>query len=71
MHYLSKHKENLEQPEVFWREQAKEIDWFTFPPSILSKDEEGLHRWYAGGKMNTSYLALDYHVNNGRADQLA
>lgn len=65
------YKENLQQSADFWKEQAQEIDWFTFPPTILSKDEEGLYRWYKGGKMNISYLALDYQVANGRGDQLA
>ena len=30
-----------------------------------------MYRWYKNGKLNTSYLALDYHVKNGRADQVA
>ncbi|MEM8583706.1 MAG: acetate--CoA ligase [Bacteroidota bacterium] len=71
MNYRSVYKENLQQSADFWKEQAQEIDWFTFPPTILSKDEDGLYRWYKGGKMNISYLALDYQVANGRGDQLA
>jgi len=71
MDYASGHNESLQNPESFWKRQAKELDWFTFPPSILSKDENDLFRWYKGGKMNTSYLALDYHVKNGRGDQAA
>jgi len=58
-------------PVAYWKEQAKAIDWFKFPENILSKDEEELYRWYKGGQLNTCYLALDYHVNNGRAAQTA
>jgi acyl-coenzyme A synthetase/AMP-(fatty) acid ligase len=37
----------------------------------LSTDEDGLYRWYEGGKLNTCYLALDYHVEQGRGEQVA
>lgn len=71
MSYLTRYRESIKNPEDFWKEQAKKTDWFTFPEQILSKDENDLFRWYKGGKLNTSYLALDYHVNNGRAEQIA
>jgi len=71
MDYTYNYNKSLQHPELFWRQQAEELDWFTFPPTILSKDDENLFHWYKGGKMNTSYLALDYHVNNGRGNQLA
>ncbi|MEM6723594.1 MAG: AMP-binding protein [Bacteroidota bacterium] len=64
-------RHSLEHPEAFWKQQAEQLDWFTFPPNILSKDENDLYRWYKGGKLNTCYLALDYHVQNGRAEQVA
>lgn len=71
MTYQDLYQSSLENPEAFWKQQAQAIQWYEFPESILSQDEDGLHRWYAGGKMNTSYLALDYHVENGRAEQIA
>ncbi|ABM03641.1 propionyl-CoA synthetase [Psychromonas ingrahamii 37] len=58
-------------PLTFWQEQAKAIEWFKFPEKILSKDENGIDSWFADGQMNTAYLALDYHVLNGRGDQTA
>lgn len=71
MTYREYYKKSLETPERFWEEQAKSINWFQFPDTILSKDENGLARWYKGGKLNTCYLALDHHVKNGRANQTA
>ncbi|MEO1449945.1 MAG: acetate--CoA ligase [Bacteroidota bacterium] len=71
MDYASTYAESLQHPEAFWAQQASTIDWFTFPQSILSKDKDDLFRWYKGGKLNTSYLALDYQVENGRGEQLA
>lgn len=71
MDYETIYHNSIAQPEQFWEEQAKAISWFEFPKEILSKDENGFFRWFKGGKMNTSYLALDYHVENGRGDQTA
>ena len=41
------------------------------PTQGLTKDEKGFFRWFKGAKLNTSYLALDYHVKNGRGEQAA
>jgi len=71
MRYLSLYQESIQNPEAFWTHEAKKLDWFTFPSSIISKDKEGLERWYEGGQLNTSYLALDRHVQNGRGQQVA
>ena len=71
MTYQNFYNKSLENPTAFWEEQARAITWFEFPKEILSQDDEDLYLWYKGGKMNTSYLALDYHVENGRANQTA
>lgn len=69
--YASDYKKSIAEPESFWSEQAEKIAWFDKPQQVLTKDENGFYRWFAGGKLNTAYLALDYHVENGRADQVA
>jgi acyl-coenzyme A synthetase/AMP-(fatty) acid ligase len=71
MTYESTYQDSISNPEKFWAERAREIDWFEQPQQILSTDAHGLYRWYAGGKLNTCYLALDRHVANGRGDQTA
>ena len=71
MSYEEIYQKSIADPISFWTKQAEAIDWFTFPETILSKDEDGLARWYRGGQLNTCYLALDYHVKNGRGDQIA
>lgn len=71
MDYFSQYKASLEDPESFWMEKAKAIDWFVTPPQGITTDEHGFHRWFKGGKLNNSYLALDYHVKNGRGSQIA
>ena len=71
MSYQQQYHASIHQPEAFWKEQAKQIRWFKFPKTILSKDHNGIDNWFADGQLNTVYLALDYHVLNGRGDQVA
>lgn len=71
MSYQTEYLKSLEDPEGFWAQQAKRIDWYRPADEILSTDENGLYRWYKGAMTNTAYLALDYHVENGRGDQVA
>lgn len=58
-------------PQEFWKKQAEAIEWYKFPKTILHKDQNGIDRWYADGLLNTCFLALDYHVLNGRGEQTA
>ncbi|MEO0468861.1 MAG: propionyl-CoA synthetase [Bacteroidota bacterium] len=69
--YFSEYKASLEDPAAFWRRQADEIEWFVKPEEEISTDENAFHRWFKGGKLNNSYLALDVHVKNGRGAQPA
>ena len=71
MNFHDEYQQSIEQPEVFWRKQAEQIKWYKFRETLLSQDEHGFYRWFAGGKLNTAYLALDVHIEEGRGDQLA
>ena len=71
MGYRDVYTESIQNPEAFWRKQAEKLDWFQPPSEILSKDERGFYRWFRGGQLNVAHLALDVHVDGGRADQTA
>lgn len=71
MNYEKLFDRSLAETEGYWREQAQAVHWFKFPKNILSKDSDGLYRWYKGGKLNTCYLAVDNHIENGRGEQTA
>ncbi|MDR6264552.1 propionyl-CoA synthetase [Roseobacter sp. N2S] len=58
-------------PEAFWMEAAKSIDWIVAPTKALSDENAPLYEWFADGVVNTCYNAVDRHVENGRADQVA
>ncbi|ABD09013.1 AMP-dependent synthetase and ligase [Rhodopseudomonas palustris HaA2] len=69
--YREVHARSLADPEGFWAEAAREIDWIV-PATKVFDPSQGLYgRWFAGAKVNTCYNALDRHVANGRADQVA
>ena len=69
--YQKQYQQFLENPEQFWQEQANRIAWYKKPTNILSMDENEYFRWYTDGELNTSYLCLDYHVEQGRGEQAA
>src|ERR1043166_917338 len=57
-------------PEGFWGEAAKEIDWIEPPKTIFDKSQGLYGRWFSGGVVNTCYNALDRHIAT-RNDQAA
>ncbi len=71
MAYKQEYQASIDDPTSFWGEKARALDWYRAPQTVLSTDENGIYRWFADGELNTCYLALDYHVANGRGDQLA
>ncbi len=71
MSYQSEYQASIDNPESFWAEKAKLIDWYKPAEQVLGVDEHGVYRWFADGELNTCHLAVDYHVANGRADQVA
>src|SRR5712691_3327361 len=69
--YHAVHARSLADPEGFWGEAAREIDWIE-PANKIFDPALGLYgRWFAGAVVNTCYNALDRQVAAGRADQLA
>ena len=71
MSYLEAYKSAQANPSEYWQQQSERIHWFKKPNTILSQDENDFYHWYDDGELNTSYLALDYHVEQGRGDTIA
>jgi propionyl-CoA synthetase len=65
------YRRSLEQPEAFWGEAAGAIDWVEPWERVLDDSRAPFYRWFAGGRLNTCFNALDRHVEGGRADQPA
>src|SRR5437660_4344145 len=69
--YHEVHARSLRDPEGFWGDAAREIDWIEPAKKIFDPSMGIYGRWFAGAKVNTCYNALDRHVAGGRADQVA
>ncbi len=70
--YDEMYKQSIEQPDVFWAEQAEKfIDWYQPWDSVSKVDFKNSEvSWFAGGKLNVSYNCIDRHLAT-KADQTA
>jgi len=55
-------RRSLEDPEGFWGEVGKDIDWIERWDRVLDDSNPPFYRWFTGGVLNTCYNALDRHV---------
>jgi propionyl-CoA synthetase len=62
---------SIKDPEKFWAEAAKDIDWVKKWDKVLDDSNPPFYLWFVGGELNTCYNAIDRHVERGRADQVA
>jgi propionyl-CoA synthetase len=69
--YETMHRQSLSEPESFWAEAARTLEWSKEWDSVLSTGPDGRWQWFAGGEANTCWNALDRHVRDGRGEQLA
>ncbi|MDF3833869.1 propionate--CoA ligase [Cupriavidus basilensis] len=64
------HARSLSDPEGFWAEQARRIDWETPFETVLDDSRAPFTRWFVGGRTNLCHNAVDRHLA-ARADQPA
>ena len=56
-------------PESFWAQAAREIDWIT-PPTRIFDEKAGVYgHWFPDAECNTCWNAVDRHVAGGRGAQ--
>ncbi|HET8881424.1 MAG TPA: AMP-binding protein, partial [Solimonas sp.] len=73
--YAETYRRSMSEPEAFWAEQAAALRWSKQWDRVL--DDNGaahpqkLHRWFAGGELNTCDNALDRWIDEGRGEQTA
>ncbi|KTR82028.1 acetyl-CoA synthetase [Novosphingobium barchaimii] len=71
--YREMHRRSLDDPEGFWAEQAKRIDWITpftrVKETSFDEADFGI-RWFGDGALNLSANCLDRHLE-ARGDQVA
>ena len=71
--YKAMYQQSVVNPDGFWREQAKRLDWikpFTTVKQTSFDDHHVDIKWFADGTLNVSYNCLDRHLAE-RGDQAA
>src|SRR6478672_7663421 len=68
--YKEFHRRSIEQPEAFWGEQAKLIDWHKPFGQVLDYSRPPFARWFVGGETNLCHNAVDRHLAS-RSEQKA
>ncbi|WP_340316351.1 acetate--CoA ligase [Rhizorhabdus argentea] len=71
--YRSLYARSIDEPEAFWLEQAKRLDWITAPTraneSSFHEGDFGV-KWFADGELNVAANCLDRHLAT-RGDDVA
>jgi acetyl-CoA synthetase len=67
---------SVNNPDSFWLEQARTLEWSTFPTKTLeytwdTKARKIEHKWFADGELNVSVNCLDRHLGTPTAQKRA
>ncbi len=71
--YQAMYKQSIDDPESFWGEQGKSLDWMKPYTKVkdVSFNEKDLHiKWFEDGTLNVSVNCIDRHLKD-RGDQVA
>ena len=71
MTYQHSYARSISDPVAFWAEQADQLAWYHKPRQTLINNTDGSHCWFADGRLNSCYLALDHQIEQGRGEQIA
>ncbi|RUO41523.1 propionyl-CoA synthetase [Pseudidiomarina aestuarii] len=71
MSYPREYESSLQKAAAFWLKQARDLHWFREPQVGYELKTNGTAAWYPDGQLNLAFMALDYHVDNGRGEQAA
>ncbi|WP_327438916.1 acetate--CoA ligase [Pseudomonas donghuensis] len=69
--YQRLYRQSIDDPDAFWTEQAKALDWIKPWSQIQQSDMiTGQAAWFKGAQLNVSYNCIDRHLAT-RGDQPA
>ena len=69
--YEESYRRSLDDPHGFWLEAAEAITWTRPPTRAIDAAHAPIFRWFPDGELNTSYNALDRHVEAGDGQRTA
>ncbi|MGA0609209.1 propionate--CoA ligase [Caldimonas sp. KR1-144] len=62
MRYEDFYRRSVDEPEAFWAEQAKAIDWQRPFDRVLDASRTPFAHWFVGGTTNLCHNAVDRHL---------
>jgi acetyl-CoA synthetase len=69
--YQRLYRQSVDEPDTFWAEQARRLDWISPWSAVQQSDlRTGQATWFKDAKLNVSYNCLDRHLAQ-RGDQPA
>ncbi len=71
--YNTLYKQSIDDPESFWSEHGKRLDWSTPYTKVKNTSFDKGHiniKWYEDGELNASYNCIDRHLAT-KADKIA
>jgi acetyl-CoA synthetase len=68
--YMDMYQRSIQDPERFWAEEARKLDWFKTWDKVLDW-QPPFARWFEGGKLNACYQCVDRHVKTWRRSKVA
>ncbi|KAK9890129.1 hypothetical protein WA026_008938 [Henosepilachna vigintioctopunctata] len=70
-HYHKIYKKSLSNPEEFWGEIAKCVEWSKPWDRVLDNRTQPFTKWFVGGEINACHNAVDRHVKAGKGSKVA
>ncbi len=68
--FLDVYQKSMDEPEEFWAEQARRLDWYRTWDKVLEW-KPPFARWFVGGRLNASHICVDRHVKTWRRSKVA
>lgn len=68
--FFNVYQRSMDEPEEFWEEQARELDWFKTWDKVLEW-KPPFARWFVDGELNASYICVDRHIKTWRRSKVA
>jgi len=69
--YEKMYRESIDDPESFFGREAQNLPWIQPFDTVLDWSEAPVAKWFGGGKINASAVALDQHLTTEVADKVA
>ena len=69
--YRDFHRRSIENPEAFWRDEARRIHWETPFDTVLDRSNPPFARWFVGGQINAAQNCVDRHCDGPNKNKAA